>query len=1144
MSQPVPSASSLRTQPEIFFGRENELREFSQSIRCVLGLEQPAAKHLLYPHIFLLNGEGGTGKSALLRQFQAVAAEEGLAANRAVVIALRTQYYPDARVLAQTLVDAIGQAIGQQFPKFGELCRGKLTLRNTLLPFYSSLQHEWALWQSMGELSANDRSTLLQKHYRLSGGRVTRATLLGGAHQSTYLNNRVDLIASRLRIVLDFLRHFGRAPNSFEELLHFRFPDVAGLFQSDAMIGEALADDIANLTKTGPLLLLLDDYEYADQHDEWLRTSLLAQANERLIVVIAGRYRHEADYRRTFQGPQAQLVRSYNLNARLTTEDMKAYLSKRLGNADALAEVSSICDGVPLALTALGDHLTTDDSLALYQKKPPTDRTPHSIVKHITQRLLHNAFGERNGDLSQGQRKLRDSQRIRALVLLRRPDPTLACELWGIKPDEGDAIMHDLARRYTFAFAGQRLYEVHSLVREVLHEDLLARTRYTTEWKADINGLRRARETTENRIAQIERSLQDPTKHYQHAEWRAATLDLLNFLLWLGEDDEARRLLLNRWVEARNANAAFADWLLDQAVELAPSVASWRELIQSLQTENYEVILPLAHLLDPRIKAILWYERAQLVQVALVNTSTLPQLDKQIEMLEESNKFDQDWKPTIDALREAYAARGAFRLYEQNAPAEALADFGAILKLRPHDLAALRCRAVAKQRLDDPQGARADFDEVLNKMPLDSAARLSRAILLAQQGQRQEAEDDFKQVHEQHKDDPVVLQLRGENRYQAGNFMGAFSDFSQSLQLRNDDPDTLVSRARVLVALGGPADLKSALNDLDRVLRRRPDDADALSMRGELKFKQKDFAGALPDLNRSLELRPDHAATLYLRARAYLNLPDEDRALDDLNKSLMLHGDNAAALADRGSIKNKRGDFAGALDDFNQSLKLRPDDMNILYKHAITKLELNELADAEADLDRVIKHQPDHFEAYYYRGRIKYRRRDWDGALADFTKALGIQPDYVPAIYYHGRTKRARKELHDALADFKSVLKHQLNHIPALYYGGRTKYDLKKYKEAKEDFDKIIQIEPTHRNALYWHGRAVIATRPRQYAAALDDFDRALKSGPATDDDPDAPDDYEIIYQRAKASRVDMNALLDLWSTAPRHFARRLGYQL
>jgi tetratricopeptide (TPR) repeat protein len=1139
MSQPVPSASVSSAQPEIFFGREDEVREFSQSIRYVLGLEQPPAKHLLYPHIFLINGEGGTGKSALLRQFQA-----GLPANQVIAIALRAQHYPDARALAQTLADAIGQAIGKQFPKFGQLYQNQLTLRNTLLPFYSSIQREWALWQSMGELSANDRSALLQKHYRLSQqGQVKRATLLGGNHQSNYYNNRVDLVASQLQIVLEFLRRFGRAPDSFDELLQFRFGDGTRLFQSDAMLGEALANDIVDVTKTTPLLLLLDDYEYADQHDEWLRTSLLAQANERLIVVIAGRNRHEADYRRTFHGPQAQLVRSFNLNARLTADDMKKYLSRRLGNADALAEVSSICDGVPLALTALGDHLTTDDSLALYQKKPPADRTARSIVQGITQRLLHNAFGDRNGDPSQGQRKLRDSQRIRALVLLRRPDPTLACELWGIKPDEGDAIMHDLARRYTFAFAGQRLYEVHSLVREVLHEELLTRTRYTTEWKADVNGLRRARETTENRIAQIERSLQDPTKHYQHADWRAATLDLLNFLLWLGEDDEARRLLLNRWVEARNANAAFADWLLDHAVELAPSVASWRELIQSLQTENYEVILPLAHLLDPRIHAILRYERAQLVHVALVNTATLPQLGKKIGMLEESYKLDATWEPTIDALREAYAARGAFLLYEQNALAEALADFEAILKLRPHDLAARSRRAVAKQRLGDLQGARADFDQVLNKIPDDSATRFNRALLLAEQGQLQEAENDFKQVYEQHKDDPVVLQCRGETRYRAGNLMGAFSDLSQSLQLRNDDPDALISRARVLAALGDPADLKSALNDLNRALSRRPDDAEALSMRGELKFKQKVFTEALVDLNRSLELRRDHAATLYLRARAHLNLQGEDKALADLNESLALHGDNAAALVDRGSIKNKRGDFAGALDDFKHSLKLRPDDMDVLYKQGITKLELNELTDAQADLDRVIKNRPDHFEAYYYRGRIKYKRRDWDGALADFTKALGIQPDYVPAIYYHGRTKRAQKQWHDALADFERVLQLRLDHIPALYYGGLTKYDLEEYQEAWVDFDKIIKIEPAHRNALYWSGRAALALKG--FPEARNDFDRALKARPVTPKDPDDPDDQEIIYWRglAQAKMLKIGALLDLWSTAPRHFARRFGYQ-
>src|SRR5262245_29094940 len=95
------------SQRGTFVGRVRELAEFRNSIRYILEKESAPGGSPLYPHIFLPYGEGGMGKSALLRQFLRIAEEEGLSRNRIIVVDLDYQHYATPDILAQTLAQAI-----------------------------------------------------------------------------------------------------------------------------------------------------------------------------------------------------------------------------------------------------------------------------------------------------------------------------------------------------------------------------------------------------------------------------------------------------------------------------------------------------------------------------------------------------------------------------------------------------------------------------------------------------------------------------------------------------------------------------------------------------------------------------------------------------------------------------------------------------------------------------------------------------------------------------------------------------------------------------------------------------------------------------------------------------------------------------
>jgi hypothetical protein len=117
-----------------------ELADFRNSIRYVLGKELPPGGSPYYPHIFLPHGEGGMGKSALLRQFLRIAREEGLPDQRIVVIDLDYQSFPTADALGLRLAERIRE----QHPGFDERYQAARARRDAQAERYRELERQWA----------------------------------------------------------------------------------------------------------------------------------------------------------------------------------------------------------------------------------------------------------------------------------------------------------------------------------------------------------------------------------------------------------------------------------------------------------------------------------------------------------------------------------------------------------------------------------------------------------------------------------------------------------------------------------------------------------------------------------------------------------------------------------------------------------------------------------------------------------------------------------------------------------------------------------------------------------------------------------------------------------------------------------------
>ena len=284
------------------------------------------------------------------------------------------------------------------------------------------------------------------------------------------------------------------------------------------------------------------------------------------------------------------------------------------------------------------------------------------------------------------------------------------------------------------------------------------------------------------------------------------------------------------------------------------------------------------------------------------------------------------------------------------------------------------------------------------------------------------------------------------------------------MQLEPNDALALSSRGDVKRMQG---DYAGAIADLDRSLQLEPNDALALSSRGDVKRMQGDYAGAIADFDSSLQLQPKCAFAVWLcRTRTLMVwqllrilvwlwlLPFGDNAdLDSMLKPL-----DAWALRWRGEAKRMQGDYVGAIADLDLSLQLQPNDALALRGRGDAKRKRGDYVGAVADFDSVLQLNPKDAFILKLRGDAKRMLGDYVGAIADLDLSLQLQPNDALALRGRGEAKREQGDYVGAIADLVRSLQLEPNNAFALSSRGAAK----KTESSRWFVERVDNLFPLH----------------------------------------------------------------------------------
>jgi tetratricopeptide (TPR) repeat protein len=560
--------------------------------------------------------------------------------------------------------------------------------------------------------------------------------------------------------------------------------------------------------------------------------------------------------------------------------------------------------------------------------------------------------------------------------------------------------------------------------------------------------------------------------------------------------------------------AAVVDY--DRALELDPNMArTWgmrglaKWLISKLEAAvvDYDRALEL----DPTM-AWVWSNRG-------ITNRLMGQYEAAVADCDRALEIDSN---SVWARVERGVAKRLMGQYEA-----AMVDFDSALELDPNYASAWAERGLAKVQMGQYQTAVADFDCALELGDPNMARTWTqRAQAKMQMGQYQMAVADFDRALELIPSMADAWASRGQAKMQMGQYQTAVADFDRTLELDPNMALAWVLRGQVKVQMG---QYQTAVADFDRTLELAPNVTLAWVLRGQAKVQMGQYQTAVADCDRAMELDPNMALAWVVRGLAKMQMGQYQTAVADCDRAMELDPNMTLAWVLRRETKQKMGQYEATVADFDCALELDPSNAGAWVVRGLAKVQMGRYEAAMADADRVLELNPNMAEAWVVRGQAKVQMGQSEAAVADFDCALELVPNNAGAWILRGLAKVQMGQYKAAVADFDRALELVPNMADAWASRGQAKVEMGQYQAAVTDFDRALELVPNMADA--WASRGQAKVEMGQYQAAVTDFDRALELVPNMADAWGRRGQAKVQMRQHEAAVADFDRALELDST-------------
>jgi len=278
------------------------------------------------------------------------------------------------------------------------------------------------------------------------------------------------------------------------------------------------------------------------------------------------------------------------------------------------------------------------------------------------------------------------------------------------------------------------------------------------------------------------------------------------------------------------------------------------------------------------------------------------------------------------------------------------------------------------------------------------------------------------------------------------------------------------------------------------ILKRDPNNSDALHLLGLIASQAGKHGAAIACMRRALELCPTAALYHLNLGNAYRAAGDRAAALQCYACALKLRPAYADAHYNCGVVLQDDGRLDEAIAHYGRALEIEPG-------QAKAHNNLGNAYRAQGNLDAALQHyrealriDPEYAFAHNNAANILQGRGEADAAFEHYQQALRCNPDYADAHYNMGTMLKDRQAPDAAVRHLREALRLQPDHDKAHVNLGLLLHRAWRLAEAGNHYREAVRLQPGHAES--FNNLGVVLKEQGNLEEAYRHFNRALEINP------------------------------------------------